>query len=226
MSWQYGGGQPSGVVSEKKTEGEVAVTSKRGNTIKRKAEPDSPAVQISRSGNDVVKKLSEVAVEDKAIDEPNDEETTANGGDEKMTGDKRPAEEEPAEEEPAKKAKVGRGRPKKVVGAPPKKAAAPKKKPAPAEKVATGEKAATSEKAAAEEKAAIEEKAPADKKAATDEKAATAEAADTAKKGRGRPRKEEGATATPKPKAPKKEKKPRVVPNGTGVGSRTRSAKK
>lgn len=221
VSWQYGGGQPSGVVAEKKTEGEVAVTSKRGNTIKRKAEPDNPAVHVARSGNDVVKKMSEVEVEDKAHDEPNEQETTANGEEEKNTGDKRPAEDEPAEEEPAKKAKVGRGRPKKVAGAAPKKAPAPKKKPVPAEKKAAAGDAATAEPAA--------DKPTADKpvadKPATD-KPATDKAADPAKKGRGRPRKEEGATTTPKPKAPKKEKKPRAVANGTGVGSRTRSAKK
>ncbi|MCJ1270113.1 Activating transcription factor 7-interacting protein 1 [Lobaria immixta] len=226
VSWQYGGGQPSGVVAEKKTEGEVAVTSKRGNTIKRKAEPDNPAVHVARSGNDVVKKMSEVEVEDKAHDEPNEQETTANGEEEKNTGDKRPAEDEPAEEEPAKKAKVGRGRPKKVAGAAPKKAPAPKKKPAPAEKKAAAGDAATGEPAADKPTAdkPVADKPVADKPAT--DKPATDKAADPAKKGRGRPRKEEGATTTPKPKAPKKEKKPRAVANGTGVGSRTRSAKK
>lgn len=224
VSWQYGRSQPSGVVAEKKTEGEVAVTSKRGNTIKRKAEPDSPAVHVSRSGNDVVKKMSEVEVQDKANDEPKEQETTANGEEEKNTGEKRPAEDEPAEEEPAKKAKVGRGRPKKVPGAaPPKKAPATKKKTAPVEK-----KAATDETAdlpvAPEPPAAAEPPAAPEPSVAADPPVA----ADPAKKGRGRPRKEEGTTTTaaPKPKAPKKEKKPRAVANGTGVGSRTRSAKK
>lgn len=177
------------MLAEKKTEGEVAIKSKRGNTIKRKAEPDNPAVHVARSGNDVVKKQSELEVEEKVDDHAEEDESAANGEDEKKTGDKRPAEVDAAEEEPAKKAKVGRGRPKKVPGAP--KVAAPKKKAAPAEK-----------------------------------KTATAEP-DVAKKGRGRPKKEEGAvTGTPKSKGPKKEKKPRAVANGTGVGSRTRSAKK
>lgn len=221
MSWQYGRGQPSGVVAEKKTEGEVAVTSKRGNTIKRKAEPDNPAVHVSRSGNDVVKKMSEVEVEDKAHDEPNPQEATANGEEEKNIGDKRPAEDEPADEEPTKKAKVGRGRPKKVAGAAPKKPAAPKKKAAPVEK-----KAPTDE--AVEPPAAANPPVAAEPPMAVDPPVAAEPpvAADPAKKGRGRPRKEEGAAAAPKPKAPKKEKKPRAVANGTGVGSRTRSAKK
>ncbi|KAI1489985.1 hypothetical protein F5X96DRAFT_670171 [Biscogniauxia mediterranea] len=65
VSWNWGGGAPGGTVVEKKTEGQVAIKSKRGNTIKKNAEPDNPAVQISRSGNDVVKKASELNVEEK-----------------------------------------------------------------------------------------------------------------------------------------------------------------
>lgn len=105
------------------------------------------------------------------------------------TGAKRAAEDDAAEEAP-KKAKVGRGRPKKVAGAAPTDAAKKKKGPAPKKDAAAGAEV------------------------------------DPNKKGRGRPRKEEGAApTTPKVKAPKKEKKPRTAPNGTGVGSRTRSAK-
>ena len=43
---------------------------------------------------------------------------------------------------------------------------------------------------------------------------------DGVKKGRGRPKKEEGAPAKPKVEKKVKEKK---APNGTGIGSRTRS---
>lgn len=67
-------------MAEKKTEGEVAITSKRGNKIKKNAEPDNPANHIERSGNDVVKKASELNVEKKA---------NGSGGSESKTGDKR-----------------------------------------------------------------------------------------------------------------------------------------
>lgn len=178
----------------------MSITSKRGNTIKRKAEPHDPAVLVARPGNDVVKKQSELEVEEKTSDdahpEENDEEVATNGdapaNDDKNSGEKRPAEEDNVDEEPSKKAKVGRGRPKKVAGSMPAAATAAKKKAAAA---------------------------------AVEKKPATGEP-DTAKKGRGRPKKEEGAaTGTPKAKPAKKEKKPRAA-NGTGVGSRTRSAKK
>ena len=65
MSWNWGSGAPGGTVAEKKTSGEVAIKSKRGNTIKKNAEPNNPAIHIERSGNDVVKKASELNVEKK-----------------------------------------------------------------------------------------------------------------------------------------------------------------
>lgn len=66
VSWQWGSGAPSGTVAEVAKEGEVAIESHRGNTIKKNAEPDNPAVHVERSGNDVVKKASELEVEEKA----------------------------------------------------------------------------------------------------------------------------------------------------------------
>ncbi|OAP63318.1 hypothetical protein AYL99_02545 [Fonsecaea erecta] len=66
VTWNWGGGKPGGTVAEKKTEGEVAITSKRGNKVKKNAEPNNPAVHIERSGQDVVKKASELQVEEKA----------------------------------------------------------------------------------------------------------------------------------------------------------------
>jgi Hypervirulence associated proteins TUDOR domain len=66
VSWPWGSGAPGGTVAEKKTHGEIAIKSKRGNTIKKNASPDNPAVHIERSGNDVVKRVSEVNVEKKA----------------------------------------------------------------------------------------------------------------------------------------------------------------
>jgi len=80
VSWPWNGAAPSGKVAETKEHGEISIQSKRGNTIKKNAEPDNPAVHVERSGNDVVKKASELNVEQKAPDssskkrEHNDEE--------------------------------------------------------------------------------------------------------------------------------------------------------
>jgi hypothetical protein len=46
-------------------DGEVSVTSKKGNEIKKQGDENDPAVAIERSGNDVVKKASELTVEGK-----------------------------------------------------------------------------------------------------------------------------------------------------------------
>ena len=66
VSWNWGGGAPGGKVAEIKEHGDIAIQSKKGNTIKKKAEPGNPAVHVERSGNDVVKKASELNVEEKA----------------------------------------------------------------------------------------------------------------------------------------------------------------
>ncbi|KAK5625816.1 hypothetical protein RRF57_001532 [Xylaria bambusicola] len=63
VSWNWGGGAPGGTVAETKDEGEIAIKSKRGNTVKKNASPDNPAVHVERSGNDVVKRASELTVE-------------------------------------------------------------------------------------------------------------------------------------------------------------------
>ena len=52
-------------MADKVTEGEASVTSKRGNTISKPGDPEDPALALERSGNDVVKKQSEVEVEEK-----------------------------------------------------------------------------------------------------------------------------------------------------------------
>jgi len=66
VSWQWSGGRPSGEVAEVVKEGEATVTSNRGNEIKKNADPEDPAVHISRPGNDVVKRAHELDVEEKA----------------------------------------------------------------------------------------------------------------------------------------------------------------
>ncbi|MCJ1403110.1 hypothetical protein MMC11_006333 [Xylographa trunciseda] len=190
VSWNYGGSKPSGEVAEKKTEGEVAVTSKKGNTIKRKGEPENPAVHIAREGNDVVKKQSELTVEEKAGgDDAADKEAET-----PKTGTKRAREDDEEGEEKVKKSK---GRPKGSTVAkttPAKKAAGTGKRGRPAKPKEEG----------AEEKS------------------------NEPKKPRGRPKKDDGG----EPKAPKEKKAPKAkatpkkakaAPNGTGVGSRTRS---
>ncbi|KAI1770134.1 hypothetical protein F4818DRAFT_434060 [Hypoxylon cercidicola] len=65
VSWNWGGGAPGGTVAETKDQGAIEIKSKRGNTIKKKADPEDPAVHIERSGNDVVKRASELTVEQK-----------------------------------------------------------------------------------------------------------------------------------------------------------------
>ncbi|KAH7349053.1 hypothetical protein BKA66DRAFT_431987, partial [Pyrenochaeta sp. MPI-SDFR-AT-0127] len=66
VSWSWGSGQPGGKVAEVKEHGEIAIESHRGNTIKKNADPENPAVHIERSGNDVVKRASELQVDKKA----------------------------------------------------------------------------------------------------------------------------------------------------------------
>lgn len=65
VSWGWNGSKPEGQASEVK-EGEVTVTSKRGNEISETGDASDPAVHIERSGNDVVKLASELDIEKKA----------------------------------------------------------------------------------------------------------------------------------------------------------------
>ncbi|KAI9050866.1 hypothetical protein LZ554_004984 [Drepanopeziza brunnea f. sp. 'monogermtubi'] len=65
VSWNWGGSHPSGVAAEVK-EGDVFVTSHKGNEITKHGEEGNPAVHIARSGNNVVKKASELQVDSKA----------------------------------------------------------------------------------------------------------------------------------------------------------------
>ncbi|KAK5680285.1 hypothetical protein LTS10_007212 [Elasticomyces elasticus] len=144
VSWPWSGGRPGGTVDEVKDEGELTVTSKKGNEIKKNADPENPAVKIVRSGNDVVKRASELDVEEKgdgneedAGDDKKEEETVEANGD-AQTGDKRKAdddddaEKEDADDKPAdaKKSKTDA----KENG----EKAAPKKKGRPAKKDANG----------------------------------------------------------------------------------------
>merc|ERR1712000_383016 len=141
VSWNWGGGAPGGTVAEKKTEGEVSITSKKGNKVKKNAEPDNPAVRIERSGNDVVKKASELNVEEKANgsgDKRKRDEAEENGdknddeSEKKNDGLKENAEGKTVRsagktDKPAVTEKKKPGRPKTSEGAP----AKAKKQPTP-----------------------------------------------------------------------------------------------
>ncbi|KAI1849598.1 hypothetical protein JX265_007937 [Neoarthrinium moseri] len=111
VSWNWGGGAPGGTVAEKKTEGQVAIKSKRGNTIKKNAEPDNPAVHIERSGNDVVKKASELTVESKGSQgkegDEHGEKRKAKSQDVEDDAKESDGEEE-SEEDPHTKTKTGK----------------------------------------------------------------------------------------------------------------------
>ena len=141
--WNWNGSTPSGTVAEKKESGDVSIQSHRGNTIKKSAQPNDPAIHLSRPGNDVVKNQSDLIVDkkgadDKAGEKPEDkkeekkEETTTNGS------NKRKAEDEPTEDgekaEPsAKKTKAGRPNAALNEKAEPKAKNTPKKETAPKE---------------------------------------------------------------------------------------------
>ncbi|KAI9661123.1 MAG: hypothetical protein M1821_009450 [Bathelium mastoideum] len=139
VSWQWSGGRPGGTAAEVAKEGQVAIESHRGNTIAKNAEPDNPAVHVERPGNDVVKKASELDVEEEGPKHNGGEEKNEEEGDEEKEekkdngakpGKKRAAKGKPEGEENAKKQKkedvngegdskekkgkgAGRGRPKK-----------------------------------------------------------------------------------------------------------------
>ncbi|KAI9759804.1 MAG: hypothetical protein M4579_002103 [Chaenotheca gracillima] len=106
VSWQWSGGRPGGKAAKVKGEGEIAIKSKRGNTIKKNASPDNPAVHISRPGNDVVKRATEL---DKDADGGEGEGDEA--GEEKSNGVKSasPAEEKKAGEKRGQSAVDGEG---------------------------------------------------------------------------------------------------------------------
>ena len=139
-SWNWNGSTPSGEVAEKKTEGEVSIQSKRGNTIKKAAQPNDPAIHLARPGNDVVKNQSELHVDERKSgdgEEAEEEEETTNKEAPKSDkkGEKRKAEDEA--EGDGEGAKKARGRPKGAVGAAKKEKPEPKTKKEKAAKPAT-----------------------------------------------------------------------------------------
>ncbi|KAG8526019.1 uncharacterized protein KY384_000781 [Bacidia gigantensis] len=201
-TWNWNGATPGGEVSEKKTEGEAAVTSKRGNTIKKAAKPDDPAIALSRSGNDVVKNQSELQVEEKHPDNKNGGGAdTAPGGEDgpDKDGVERPDRNDDVmetDEEEAKEAEKEKKTPKSKT---------------PKGKAAKASTASASKKGKADDAA----EAPKDKKAKTPAKIAKKEepapATNGVKKGRGRPKGAAKPKAKPVPTAAG-ERKPRGRP--------------
>ncbi|KAK4542183.1 hypothetical protein LTR36_007030 [Oleoguttula mirabilis] len=173
VSWKWSGSRPGGTVDEVVEEGQASVTSKRGNEIHKNAEPDNPAVKISRSGNDVVKKASELDVEEegdkhkeaageeKTVGE--DEEETPEENGEAQTGDKRKAddaaEEEEEEEDEEKEEKPAAAKKQKTTAQPKANGAkaAPKKKGRPAKKETNGDSKAKKDSKKREPKKAATE---------------------------------------------------------------------
>lgn len=84
------GNRPEAALAEVAREGPVSVESHGGNAISKETEPENPAVHIVRTGNDVVKNVAELQVEDKVAG--ND----ANG--EKVEVEMKDAEEKEEEE--------------------------------------------------------------------------------------------------------------------------------
>jgi hypothetical protein len=81
--------------------GEISVTSYRGNEIKKTGDEESPAVHIERPGNDVVKKASELNIEEKS---------SGGGETEEKEGDKEVVEQNGEAKEKEDEAKVGEKR--------------------------------------------------------------------------------------------------------------------
>jgi hypothetical protein len=84
-------------VAEVKEQGEIAIESNRGNTIKKNADPENPAVHIERPGNDVVKRASELQIDEKA-DGASGEQANSDSKEDKQAEPKK-TEEKPAESE-------------------------------------------------------------------------------------------------------------------------------
>ena len=112
--------------------------SKKGNIITKNAEPSNPAVAIERSGNNVVKKASELNIEKKANSgqkrksegkqEGDDDLTKNKDGKEVKASGKKQKTEKQVNGAAAEGEKKGKGRPKKGEAGPKKekKAAKPR----------------------------------------------------------------------------------------------------
>merc|ERR1712070_695988 len=133
VSWQWSGGRPGGVASEVKEQGEMTMETKRGNEVKKNAEPDNPAVKVDREGHDVVKKASELEVEEEGPNHKEDGEKQDDKKDEENKEEGKKEDEEKKDEGESKKAKKDEAEPKENGEKP-----APKKKGRPAKNGGAG----------------------------------------------------------------------------------------
>ena len=250
-SWSWNGSHPSGEVAEKKTDGDLAIKSSRGNTIKAPGSPSDPAVHLARPGNDVVKKQSDLDLESKGDGQPSDKavdkaekskadedpELHLNGGttsgtgtgtgattakEEPKTGDKRKATEEPAGANNDADEDGEEGGTAAAEQPEAKKARGrPKGNGTPSKK----KKAAAAPKKQKKEGGAKVQKPVKEKKAPAGAATGTAGAGgDAEKKGRGRPKKDGSAgNASKAPARPKKDLKTKAQPVKGSMGTRTRS---
>ena len=154
VTYAWGSGQPGGTVTQVESNAPVTMETKNGNEVKKQGEESNPALYIARDGHDVVKKASEVEVEEKS-DKPNEiesekktdneekkveekkvEEKKPEENGEPQTGDKRPAEES-AEEKKAEETN-GEAKKQKTNDEPKENGEKPKKKGRPAKTDADG----------------------------------------------------------------------------------------
>ncbi|KZF22532.1 hypothetical protein L228DRAFT_246849 [Xylona heveae TC161] len=193
VSWQWSGGRPGGTAEEVKEQGEIAIQSNKGNTIKKNASPDNPAVHVSRPGNDVVKRQSELDVEKEG---PKHKDEGGEGKADKE--EKKEQKKADAEEEEKKEAKEE------------------EKKEKEQEEATAGEKRERAEGDTGDaEKDTKRQKQPEETKqnGVNGEKKQEA----PAKKGPGRPRKDAASSTA------EKKTETKSVPTGDNIGSRTRS---
>ncbi|KAI1653463.1 hypothetical protein F4813DRAFT_374390 [Daldinia decipiens] len=94
VSWNWGGGAPEGTVAETKEQGSIEIKTQRGNIVKRKADASNPAVRVKRSGNDVVKRASELTIEEKKKGGHDSTKRKANGQDPEEYDDEQGEDEE------------------------------------------------------------------------------------------------------------------------------------
>jgi hypothetical protein len=118
VSWQWSGSRPGGTVAEVAKEGELSIETKNGNTVKKNADAEDPAVKISRSGNDVVKRAHELDVEeagDKHKEDKGEEKTVSKDDKEEddETKDEDDKKDDKKEEKEEEKKESGKGGQKK-----------------------------------------------------------------------------------------------------------------
>ncbi|OCK80046.1 hypothetical protein K432DRAFT_393367 [Lepidopterella palustris CBS 459.81] len=201
VSWQSGSGRPSGEVAEVKDHGDLSIQSNNGNTVEKNADPEDPAVHAAPEGDNVVKRVDELTVEEKA-----------NGADAKELEKQREENAVPEEAGSEGEQPNGVDEPIREVTEEMKngdaKADVVKNGDAKAEQPKTGEKRKAEEPTAKEDEPAKKKKTD---KTETEKKA----------KGRGRPKKGEAAAGEKEKKAPVKKRQPKKAATADGEPRRS-----